>query len=100
MAHGTLPARSSRRAAHNVESSRTAAVTQGGGRCTVALMVDRPQGEPLTIAVHQATGMIAAQVGCDVVEAFDRLKIRAAAQDMSAHEVALDVLDGVIRFTR
>ncbi len=62
--------------------------------------MDRPPDQSLTIVVHQATGMIAAQVGCDVSEAFDRLKIRAAAQELSLHEIALDVLDGVIRFTR
>jgi len=60
-------------------------------------MADRP-GEPLSVAVHQATGMIAAQAGCDVSEAFARLTIRAAAKGLTPHEMALDVLDGVTRF--
>ena len=35
--------------------------------------------EFLTVAIHQATGMIAAQADCDIDEAFHRLNIRAAA---------------------
>lgn len=62
-------------------------------------MANRPD-EPLSVVVHQATGMIAAQVGCDVAEAFARLTIRAAAIGLTRHEMALDVLDGVTRFTR
>ncbi len=52
----------------------------------------------LGVHVHQATGMIAAQVGCDISEAYGRLQIRADAMDQSVEETALDVLDGVIRF--
>jgi AmiR/NasT family two-component response regulator len=63
-------------------------------------MDDGISGDSLTIAVHQATGMIAAQAGCGVTEAFDRLKIRAAAQDLTMHEMALDVLDGITRFNK
>jgi len=48
--------------------------------------------------VDQATGMIAAQLGCDVIEARNRLKIRAEAMDQSLEHTALDVLDRVIRF--
>jgi ANTAR domain-containing protein len=54
----------------------------------------------LTVAIHQATGMIAAQAGCDVSEAFARLTIRAAATGQTRHEMALDVLDRVTRFTK
>jgi hypothetical protein len=63
-------------------------------------MADRTSDEALSIAVHQATGMIAAQAGCGVTEAFDRLKIRAAAKGMTMHEMALDVLDGITRFNK
>jgi hypothetical protein len=63
-------------------------------------MADRPQDETLTVAIHQATGMIAAQAGCDVDEAFARLTIRAAATGQTRHEMALDVLDRVTRFTK
>jgi ANTAR domain len=62
--------------------------------------MDGPPEESLSIAVHQATGMIAVQAGCDVDEAFARLTIRAAAVGQSRHEMALDVLDGATRFTK
>jgi hypothetical protein len=42
--------------------------------------------------------MVAAQVGCDLIEAFDRLKIRATAMGQTLEDTALDVIDGVIRF--
>jgi hypothetical protein len=63
-------------------------------------MADWPPDELLTVAVHQATGMIAAQAGCDVSEAFARLTIRAAAVGQTRHEMALDVLDRVTRFNK
>ena len=63
-------------------------------------MADGPPEEILSVAVHQATGMLAAQAGCDVVEACARLRIRAAAEGVTMHELALDVLDGVVRFTK
>ncbi len=52
----------------------------------------------ISIHVHQATGMIAAQANCDIDEAYNRLVIRAAAADQSLEATALDVLDRVIRF--
>ncbi len=52
----------------------------------------------LSLHVHQAAGMIAAQADCDVAEAFGRLTIRAAATGQTLEHTALDVLDGVIRF--
>ena len=61
--------------------------------------VSQPQ-ESLSVAVHQATGMIAAQAGCDISEAFARLKIRAAATGRSIQEMALDVLDRVVVFDK
>ena len=63
-------------------------------------MVDGDASQNSTIAIYQATGMIAAQAGCDVEEAFARLTIRAAAQGQSQHDMALDVLDRVVRFNR
>ena len=56
-----------------------------------------PDGH-LSDRVHQATGMISAQLNCEVDEAFNRLKIRAAAMDQTLDETALDVLNRVIRF--
>jgi hypothetical protein len=54
--------------------------------------------EYLSDHVHQATGMICGEVGCDVSEAFDRLCIRAAATGQTLDAAALDVLNRVIRF--
>jgi hypothetical protein len=55
--------------------------------------------EYVGVHVHQATGMVAAQVGCDIDEAFNRLTIRAAALNQSLELTALDVIDRVIRFS-
>jgi hypothetical protein len=63
-------------------------------------MPDRPPDDYFSEHVHQATGMIAAQVDCSIGEALDRMRIRAAATGQSLEHTALDVLDGVIRFDR
>jgi nitrate/TMAO reductase-like tetraheme cytochrome c subunit len=52
----------------------------------------------MSVHVHQATGMIAAQADCDISEAFARLTIRAAAMGQSIEDTALDVLDRIVRF--
>ena len=49
--------------------------------------------------VHQATGMVVAQLDCDTAEALGRLKIRAAATGQTLEDLALNVLDGVVRFS-
>jgi AmiR/NasT family two-component response regulator len=56
--------------------------------------------EYVGVHVHQATGMVAAQVGCDIDEAYNRLTIRALALNQSLELTALDVIDRVIRFSR
>jgi hypothetical protein len=63
-------------------------------------MIDEIPEVNTSVAIHQATGMIAAQLRCDVDEAFARLTIRAAGAGQSPHEMALDVLDRVVRFHR
>ena len=63
-------------------------------------MAVAPSNQPFSVVVHQATGMVAAQADCDVSEAFNRLKIRAAALGQTLDELALDVLDRVVRFNR
>jgi hypothetical protein len=63
-------------------------------------MPDRTPDDYFSHHVHQATGMIAAQVDCSMGEALNRLRIRAAATGQSLEHTALDVLDGVIRFDR
>ena len=63
----------------------------GGGR------ID-PANLPLGDWVHQAVEMVAVQLDCDVTEALGRLKIRADATGQTLENMALDVLDGVVRF--
>jgi hypothetical protein len=54
--------------------------------------------EALSYRVHQATGMISAQADCSLEEALQLLIIRADAAQESIEDMALDVIDGVIRF--
>jgi hypothetical protein len=61
-------------------------------------MDGEPPGERVSAVVSQATGMVATQVACGLIEAFDRLKIRANAMGQTLEDTALDVIDGVIRF--
>lgn len=51
----------------------------------------------LSANVHQATGMVAGQLGCEIPEALAWLKLRADATGDRLENVALDVLDRVIR---
>lgn len=48
--------------------------------------------------VHQATGMIAAQIDSDVDEALVRLRAHAFAADRPIHDIAEDVVTGELRF--
>ena len=61
-------------------------------------MVGGPSDERVSEVVARATGLVAVQAECDLIEAFDRLKIRAAAMGQTLEDTALDVIDGVIRF--
>ena len=60
-------------------------------------MVDIPEWQ-LSPTVHQATGMVSAQLGCAITEARARLTIRADAVGVTLEQMALDVLDGSVRF--
>lgn len=48
--------------------------------------------------VHQATGMISAQLSIDVSDAFARLRAHALASDSSVTDVARDVVEGRLNF--
>lgn len=63
-----------------------------------AWAMDGGPDEILSYRIHQATGMVAAQVGCGIDEALARLKIRANSKGQVLEETALDVLDGEVRF--
>ena len=56
-------------------------------------------GQPVSRRVHQAARMISGQLGIDEHEAIGRMVVRASATDVILEFIALDVLDGVIRFT-
>ena len=55
-------------------------------------------GADLHPVVHQATGMVAAQLGVGVGEALVRLKASAFGNDRALGDVARDVLAGRLRF--
>ncbi len=65
---------------------------------TVRGMVHIPADWYLSDRVNQAAGMISIQAACDIHEATGRLKIRAKALGESLDHVALDVIDGIVRF--
>jgi hypothetical protein len=48
--------------------------------------------------IHQATGMVLAQTGGTITEAFDQLRAFAYAEDRLLAEVAVDVVDRRLRF--
>jgi hypothetical protein len=58
-----------------------------------------PDGVPLlTPQVHQATGMVAAQIDGEMADAFARLRAQAFADQRPLHEVAADVVARKLRF--
>ena len=48
--------------------------------------------------VHQAAGMIAAQLGVGLVEAIARLRARAFGTDSSIYDLSFDVVERRLRF--
>ena len=68
---------------------------------TKRLLEAKPSGNGDSHAddhVHQAMGMISSQAGCDLSEAFDKLRERATAMGESIEDTALGVLNGATRF--
>jgi hypothetical protein len=49
-------------------------------------------------AVHQATGMVAAQLGVGLAEALARIRARAFGSERSVYDVAFDVIEKRMRF--
>ena len=58
----------------------------------------RLQGGHLRLVVHQAAGMVSAQMDCTVAEALDRLRADAFASGRRLDDVAADVVDRRLRF--
>jgi len=50
------------------------------------------------IVVHQATGMVSAQLGVPVADALSRLRAFAVAADRALDQVAVDVVARKLRF--
>jgi hypothetical protein len=57
-----------------------------------------PVDQMHSTTIHQAVGMTAVYVECDVVEAFERLKIRARTTGTPLHMIAFDIVDRIVRF--
>jgi hypothetical protein len=57
-----------------------------------------PSGGLFSDHVHQAAGIVSAQLGCTLDEAINRIIIRAAAIGETTENLALDVIDGLLRF--
>jgi hypothetical protein len=58
-----------------------------------------PHGNPLTAEVHQATGMVLAQLDVGAREAYLRLRAHAVAEGLPLSEVAHAVLTRTLRFS-
>ena len=65
-----------------------------------ALGVELEAGSNLRLVVHQATGMVAEQLGITVTEALMRLRAFAFAQDRNLNDIANDVVAGRFRLGR
>jgi hypothetical protein len=57
-----------------------------------------PAFEMLSVAAHQAAGMVAEQAHCDIREAFSRLFVMANATGRSLNATAFAVIGHVIQF--
>ena len=62
------------------------------------LGIELEAGSNLRLVVHQATGMVAEQLGITVTEALIRLRAYAFTQDRALTDVANDVVTGAFRF--
>ena len=65
-----------------------------------SLGVELEAGSNLRLVVHQATGMVAEQLGITVTEALITLRAHAFARDRALTDVANDVVTGEFRFGR
>lgn len=62
------------------------------------LAIELGQGADLQIVVHQASGMVAAQLGITVGQALVRLRAHAFGNDRPLHDVVADVIDRTLVF--
>ena len=73
-----------------------ALITMQTGADPGTLGVELEAGSNLRLVVHQATGMVAEQLGITVTEALIRLRAHAFAQDRALTDVANDVVTGAV----
>lgn len=67
---------------------------------TTPLPLTQPTQDTAAVdVVHQASGMVSFQLGCDVLAAAALIRGRAFARGEPAHVVAQEVLDGRVRLT-
>ena len=75
-----------------------AVITMQTGAAPGTLGVELEAGSNLRLVVHQATGMVAEQLGITVTEALIRLRAHAFTTDRSLTDLADDVVTGRFRF--
>lgn len=74
------------------------AVRAALGSAESSAPVDRMSAPGIRREVHQATGMISAQLSITVSDAFARLRAHALVNERSVTDVAHDVVDGRLNF--
>lgn len=85
---------------------------QGLAQLATVALLEQQQDGPAPVAgtskthgwahrtvVHQATGMVSAQLGVGLADALARLRARSFAQERSIYDVSLDVVERRYRFT-
>ncbi len=75
-----------------------ALITMQTGADPGTLGVELEAGSNLRLVVHQASGMVAEQLGITVTEALIRLRAYAFTQDRTLTDIANDVVNGRFRF--
>jgi ANTAR domain/GAF domain len=75
-------------------------ITMQTGADPGTLGVELEAGSNLRLVVHQATGMVAEQLGITVTEALIRLRAHAFTQGRTLTDVANDIVAGRFRFGR
>jgi hypothetical protein len=90
-----------------VDVADATAIARVASHLLIEIERDLPQGSlpdrlddvlELRASIHQATGMVAAQLGVDVATALGRLRAFAWAQERSIVEVATEVIGRRLRF--
>jgi hypothetical protein len=97
---GPLPTEQHTDAAIVAGVAGRALITMQTGADPGTLGVELEAGSNLRLVVHQATGMVAEQLGITVTEALMRLRAYAFAQDRALTDIANDVDTGPVRFSQ